>query len=355
MNSTPFRQKGLEEAGFFKKLCGIPQRSNALIELNNLLATKSPLEISVEQVAEIAERYKVDFHKHFFGDVATIYETYLRFALQDRELSEDETRNLSSLKRLLMLTDSEATSILKRVASEVYKEAVGEVLADGVISEQEKELLAKLEAQLSIPSEISQRIYDEMRKQVYKSRVDSIIADERISPDEQKELDLLAKNLNISVQTDDVTRRLLDKYRLFWLIENQGPPELAVDINLQRGEKCHFTTECSWNEFRKVRVSYGYSGPTMRIKIAKGLYWRAGNIAVRPVSKEELTLIESGTLYLTNKRLVFVGSRKSSSIRLDKVLDFEPYKDGIFIQKDSGKSPFLGFTDRVDVFCVTMG
>lgn len=355
MNTSPFTKEELWEVGFFKKLLGIPHRPNAVIELKNLLASKKPTDISVEEVAAIADRYKVNFRKHFFDDISSIYEKYVRFCLQDREFSQDELNNLSALKHILMLTDPETKSILNKVSSEIYKKVVDEVLADGAISKSEKEFLKDLETRLTIPEDISQRIYDEARTDIVQSKFHMIAADQRVSPEEWKELDMLAKNLGITVQFDDATKRTLDKYRLFWLIENGEPPTIPVNINLQRGESCYFQTSCEWHEFRKVRLSYGYASPTMRIKIAKGLYWRAGHIAVRPFSQDELTKIDEGTLYLTNKRLIFVGTRKCTSIRCSKILDFEPYQDGIFIQKDSGKSPFLGFTENVDLFCITLG
>jgi hypothetical protein len=355
MSTTPFIKEELWEVGFFKKLLGISHKPNAVIELKNLLAAKTPTEISIEEVAAIAGRYKIDFRKRFSDDIASMYEKYIRFCLEDRELSQAELDNLSALKRLLMITDPEAKSILNKVASEVYKKAVDEVLSDGTISESEKEFLKNLETRLTIPEDISQRIYDETRTNIVQSKLHLISADQRVSPEEWKELDLLAKNLGVAVQFDDATKHTLDKYRLFWLIENGTPPDIPVSINLQRGESCYFQTSCEWHEFRKVRLSYGYAGPTLRVKIAKGLYWRAGHIAVRPFSQDELTKIDAGTLYLTNKRLIFVGTRKGTSIRCSKILDFEPYQDGVFIQKDSGKSPFLGFTENVDLFCITLG
>ena len=35
-------------------------------------------------------------------------------------------------------------------------------------------------------------------------------------------------------------------------------------------------------------------------------------------------------------------------------IDFTPYRDGIDLQKDSGKSPFLAFEEGVDVFALIL-
>ena len=75
-------------------------------------------------------------------------------------------------------------------------------------------------------------------------------------------------------------------------------------------------------------------------------------MSVQRITEDVLAHIDTGTMYLTNKRLILMGSRKNSTIRLNRILDFTPYRNGVDIQKDSGKSPFLKFDHDVDVFCL---
>lgn len=182
MNSTPFKSKRLLDVPFFHRLFRISYKPNALIELTNLLAASSPSAISLQSVAQIANKYKIDLHKTFRDDLLAYYELYLRYFLQNRLLSDQEITELTSLKRALGLTDPETSEVLNKVATEVYKKAVNEVLADGSITEEERAFLARLESQLTIPADASQRIYDEIRKQVFQSKVDAITSDQRISP-----------------------------------------------------------------------------------------------------------------------------------------------------------------------------
>lgn len=355
MMKTPFIPKELKNVGFFNKILGKPEKSNALIEVNNLLVVSAPTQINIEQIEEIAQRYNINIHKHFKKEVLAMYEAFLRFVLRDKDLTQDEINNLSALKRLLSLSDPETHSVMDKVSKEIYHETYQEAISDGSISDEEKTFLEKLEKQLNLPLEISQKISAVVRKDFFNKKVAGIIEDKRISPEEQAELDMIAKNLNITVQMDSATKATLDKYRLFWVIENEEPPEVFADIKLQRLEKCYFDVSCQWHEYRKVRVGSGYTGPAMRVKIAKGLYWRVGAHALKSISRDELTLIDSGRLYLTNKRIIFVGARKSNTVRLESILDFELYKNGVFIQKATGKSPFLGFEEGVDVFSVILG
>ena len=128
-----------------------------------------------------------------------------------------------------------------------------------------------------------------------------------------------------------------------------------MNINLQRNETCYFRAETGWHEYRRVTRRIRYGGPTVRLRIAKGVYWRMGDLGVQTGSDDVLTRVDSGSLFLTNKRLIFMGSRKNTTIRLSKILDFTPYKNGVEIQKSSGKSPFLEFEQGVDVFCMMLG
>ena len=148
---------------------------------------------------------------------------------------------------------------------------------------------------------------------------------------------------------------MLDKHRLYWQIHNGNLPVVDAGINLQKSESCHFHTQIDWFETRTITKRISYSGPTMRIKIAKGLYWRAGNLAIKPTTEDVLAKIDSGDLYLTGKRIIFMGSRGNKTIALNKILNFEVYSNGIEIQKDSGKSPFFGFSDNIEIFSMLLG
>ena len=159
------------------------------------------------------------------------------------------------------------------------------------------------------------------------------------------------KNLNITIDfTDtDVIERLKEK----WIIENGELKIVQVPINLQRNEQCYFATWVDWLENRTVTKRINYGGPTARIKIMKGVYYRLGSIGVQRITSEEVHLIDSGQLYLTNKRIIFVGGKKNSNIPLNKILSINPYSDGVEVEKDSGKSPIFKL-NNADIFAMTL-
>jgi len=96
------------------------------------------------------------------------------------------------------------------------------------------------------------------------------------------------------------------------------------------------------HEPRAVRTGT-YGGPSFRVM--KGLSIRVG--AFRAESHEELKIIDQGIFTLTNKRIVFSGSKRTVDFGLNKILSMEPYSDGIAIHR-SGKQKTEYYTGIVN-------
>src|SRR5690606_40389673 len=104
---------------------------------------------------------------------------------------------------------------------------------------------------------------------------------------------------------------------------------------------CVSTTTMQWGDIRTETRTIRYGGPTARIRIAKGIYWRTGSMNVQRVTEEVLKPIDTGQLYITNKRVIFLGRNRNTNVRLNRILDFTIYTDGIELVKDAGRNPVL--------------
>jgi len=82
-------------------------------------------------------------------------------------------------------------------------------------------------------------------------------------------------------------------------------------------------------EARAVRKG-SYGGPTIRV--AKGFSFRLG--AFQAQTHEELKVLDQGAITLTNKRIVYSGSKKTVNIPLTKIIYLEPYSDAISIVRE---------------------
>lgn len=177
------------------------------------------------------------------------------------------------------------------------------------------------------------------------SNFSEIVRDSRVSDAEIETFEKRAEALGTRIELDYSARQQVERFRTFWRIENGTFPEVYAPINLQRGEKCHFSTDATWFENRTVTKSVRYAGPAVSFRIMKGLSYRVGSYNIQRITQEEMRQISSDTLYITNKRIVFHGDPKNASIRFSNVISYSPYSDGIEIEKPSGRNPIFRFSD----------
>ena len=91
-------------------------------------------------------------------------------------------------------------------------------------------------------------------------------------------------------------------------------------------------------EPRAVRTSTGgYGGGSVRV--AKGVSIRMGGAQGRSTSHDELTNIDTGTLTISNKRIVYSGSTKNYDIPLTKVVNLTPFRDALEVQVSNKQKP----------------
>lgn len=350
---TPFQVQPIKQQNFFNKLLGSQQAINAIIEINNLFSTRDLIGITKNEVQEIANKYNLNLQNKFSKELEEFYREYLTYCLQKKYISDDDANYLLHLQNILDINPDVTNKMQVELASHIF-----ENIADQIISSEhlDTELFESKRLDLRLSKDIAKDIYSKKTAEFLNKHLAKALSDGRFSPDEEKEIEQTANNLGITtLEYNDQTKMLIDKYRLYWNIENGEIPEVTIGINVQRNEKCYFSTAAKWHEYRRVTQRVRYGGPTFRMKIAKGFYWKMGDLGIQVVSSDILTLIDTGHLYLTNKRLIFQGIKKNSTIQISKILDFLPYKNGVEIQKESGKNPFIEFTVDIDLFSIILG
>jgi len=275
--------------------------------------------------------------------------------LADESITEDEAAYLKRLRVPLGVTDREVADIERQLVHPRYKRVVDEVLSDGRVTEEERRVLRSMAANLRLGEDTEREIYRPAADDALNDAALRAIEDNRLSPDEESRFQVLAQELGIQFRPRETTVADLAKASMYWRIENGQPPEYDVPIALQRGEKCHFASNAVWNELRTRTVRVNYSGPTASIRICKGVRYRFGSIAAQRVTRDELILIDEGTLYVTNKRIIFDGARKNVTIRYSALIAFQVCSDGLILEKTAGKSPHLVMDGDVQQAAVTLG
>ncbi|MDH3327399.1 MAG: hypothetical protein OEM38_11880 [Gammaproteobacteria bacterium] len=228
------------------------------------------------------------------------------------------------------------------------KKKMLEVLNDGVITGEEERQLTQLVENLGI----DENYYWEVRKQFLDKEIFPIISrireTRRYSPEDEKELLSLKKAHRVNALFED---ELFARYRLLWEIENTGSFELkpiATDLRLKKNEECYFAACATWKQEKRVKEHRGYIGGSIGIRVAKGITLRVGRAVPVYDEYDDIASISDGTLYVTNKKIVFLGHKKSTNITFTRLANYQLYRDTIKVIKTSGK-PDIFSLDEDDI------
>lgn len=122
------------------------------------------------------------------------------------------------------------------------------------------------------------------------------------------------------------------------------PVDEACEIILKKNELCHFSTNADLiEERRKSHYAGGTQG--VSIRIAKGLSYRVGGFKGERVTEEYNEVTDTGTLVITNKRVVFAGKKKNVSYTLTSIAAINRFTNAIQFKKENEAKPKYFGTD----------
>lgn len=323
-------------------------KDNALLEIQNYLASTPISQMSSDIIQRQLKEYRVTLQEAKEAFVY-FYTKVLSHFLSDREISEDEAADLQHLRAVLDLSDEDIRAAEGSIILPLYERAVKDALSDHYITDKERAYLDSLQQRLGISEKAALTIRQSHSQEIFQNAIDRIVADRRVSPEEEMELKRLADGLGGSIKFDEASLAQLERFRLLWRISQGDIPEIEVDIHLQRGEKCFAAAGANHYNVSTVTTAVRYHGPSASIKIMKGVRWRVGQTSVHRVTEDRLKLLDSGVLYITNKRVLFDGSKKTTSINLNKILNYKLYQDALVVEKDSGKDQIFEFASDAEI------
>lgn len=111
-----------------------------------------------------------------------------------------------------------------------------------------------------------------------------------------------------------------------------------VPFNLQKDEQLVWMFNNTRYLEEKTYRQYVGSSQGVSIRIARGVYYRVGSFKGHPVESSQMVHIDTGVLGLTTKNIYFTGTRKSTKIPYKKIVNFNPYSDGIGIHRDAASA-----------------
>lgn len=175
--------------------------------------------------------------------------------------------------------------------------------------------------------------------------VEATLEDNVLSPDEEHALIAYRDHFSLSQEELDSKSsfsRVVKAAVIRDLLEDKLPARAAVKgelpFNPQKAETIvWFFNNVQYYEER-TRTSYqgAYHGASVRV--ARGLYYRAGGFRGNPVVTSQLVHVATGHLGITQKHIYFAGGNKAFRVPFQKIVSFNPYSDGIGIQRDAASA-----------------
>lgn len=169
----------------------------------------------------------------------------------------------------------------------------------------------------------------------------------------EKQRQLKQQAIEEAKQHEEERKKMLEEQRLkqikWWETEDLSVHANKIDgLKLSKTEYCYYRSSepVNWKEDRVTTRRVNYGGLTTTIHIAKGINYRLGSINTGIHRNTRLTTIITGTLFLTNKRLIVANDNQLKTYTFRRLLKMEPYSDGTILYSSAGKRVVLdGFND----------
>ena len=176
-----------------------------------------------------------------------------------------------------------------------YEQAVERAFSDGLLSEEEEAALSELQAHFSLP---------------------------------QHELD--RNGAFMRAAKGAIIRDVLNG-----IVPQRIQIEGHLPFNLQKSEQLVWVFQNVHYYEVKTKTKFVGGSRGVSVKIARGVYYRTGGFKGERVQTTDTVHADTGLLGVTTKHLYFQGSAKRFRINFNKIVSFEPYSDGIGIQRDA--------------------
>ena len=135
--------------------------------------------------------------------------------------------------------------------------------------------------------------------------------------------ELIGKNTN--------SKSLMSTETLNMIKNGQLPTIIGTNINLANDEVCHYA-DIGYT-FKDKTITTGYTGKSsgISIRLMKGLTYRTGGSGGKAIKENQRTTY-TGTLYITNKRVIYSSTNECFDKTFDKITSVTEVNDGIILQ-----------------------
>ncbi len=201
----------------------------------------------------------------------------------------------------------------------------------------EQQLHGLAEAHSIDPSQIKRELVTGWEK-----AVQTALEDRVLSVEEETRLSTFADRFGLSqvdLDTNGSYTQMIQAGVLRDILDGKLPERIKVEGNLpfnfQKSEQLIWVFQGVKYYEQKTRREYVGGSKGASVRVAKGFYLRTSSFKGHPVEKTETVHMGTGILGVTSKHIYFSSGQKSFRIPYSKIVSFQPYSDGIGIQRDA--------------------
>lgn len=156
-------------------------------------------------------------------------------------------------------------------------------------------------------------------------------------------LQLPVNNLPVKYQNSQISR--LGQVSILKNLQRGVFPSsgFSAPIMLGRGETIIWTYNGVTMYQEKTVKEYGGRRSGWSFRVMKGVTYHTGGTKVRPIEHTYMDNKGIGTLFVTNKHLIFQGPTAAQKIPYSKMIGVTPYSDGIKVHRDGANMKRLTF------------
>lgn len=177
-----------------------------------------------------------------------------------------------------------------------------------------------------------------MRVQAFDAAFQACKGSGSLTEEQERDLKGIQTYLKIADEDIDKERKEIARLRLIFEISAGHLPTVEVhNVVLHKGETPHWSEPASLLEERVISRRYEGGSQGISVRLMKGVSYRVGASKGHLVSDKAIVPVSTGSLVITNQRVLFSGSAKSFATRLDKILNIEPLMDGLKLSEENGK------------------
>jgi hypothetical protein len=219
----------------------------------------------------------------------------------------------------------------------LYQESLERALADGILTEDEARELKTVREQ----GDLTEAEVRMVALSLYRRALRDAVADSRVTAEESEELAVLRTHLGLSDRDLRNDASQLRRICVLSEIEREHLPHIDAPIPLASGESCHWVVQARLAD-RLAAPGRKTELQSVNFDVASNVHFSAEGGRSDLASSDEVLPTDLGVVVVTNRRILFRGARRTVVVPHMKLNRLELYKDGIGLeQTDPPQRNFL--------------